>query len=653
MQELENIEQGNNYLKGGDSKKAIECYLRVTTNQEVVTGSICLKLARCFLSNECYSEAAFWAVSVFDSGEDFTSWLAAADILKKINRSATVQAKRSIKLAVLNSYTTDQFVLLLSFVLARFGIAVELYTCDYGQYRQELLNPQSEVYKFNPDFIVLAVHEGELNFSEFSSDPDNEVVIELRRWTDLWEQVATNNNARIVQHNFAIPLELPFGHLACRLSGSRYSMTRALNYELGKVASHQVTIVDCERLSATYGKERWFDPKYWNLAKTALSIKAMPLLAKHTAAVIMAELGLSKKCIVLDLDNTLWGGVIGEDGLANIRLGNGADGEAFTSFQEYLLKLKDKGIILAVCSKNNDADAREPFEKHPDMRLKLSDIALFVANWNPKPDNLRNIAAQLNIGLDSLVFVDDNPMERAAVKQLLPEVDVIQMPEDPAYYIRALSVYPLLETSRYTREDRERTFQYRARSEAAALKSSASSLEDFLTSLKMKALTSPFDEIHLPRITQLINKTNQFNLTTRRYSESVVSKYMQDPNCIHFYLRLEDTFTDHGLVGLIIAFREESILTIDTWLMSCRVIGRTVENTMFQVLCDRAANLGCSHIRGIYIPTAKNSLVVNLFRDLKFSAESEKDGQFVWIYNLSKQGVVANSHISLKDKVSG
>jgi FkbH-like protein len=341
----------------------------------------------------------------------------------------------------------------------------------------------------------------------------------------------------------------------------------------------------------------------------------------------------------------LWGGVIAEDGLGGIRLGNGVDGEAFVAFQEYLLRLKEKGVILAVCSKNNHADAVQPFEKHAEMRLKLGDIALFIANWESKPDNIRRIAKTLQIGLDSLVFVDDNPVEREIVRKFLPEVDVVPLPDDPSYYLRALSQYLLLETNSFTAEDSHRTEQYRARAQIRELETAAGSIEDFYRSLHMQAIVAPFEESQLPRIAQLIGKTNQFNLTTRRHGMPQLEAFVQDANCVHLAVRLRDRYADHGLVGLIIAHRQGAVLDIDTWLMSCRVIGRTVEATMLEHLCRRAAALGCNALQGTYIPTAKNAMAADAYAKSGFERTRHEEGQEVWAYDLLAKGPITNQFV--------
>jgi FkbH-like protein len=334
---------------------------------------------------------------------------------------------------------------------------------------------------------------------------------------------------------------------------------------------------------------------------------------------------------VLDLDNTLWGGIVGEDGLGGIRLGaETPEGEAFQAFQESILALQRRGIVLAVCSKNNDADAREVFERHPAMRIGLDDVAVFVADWRTKPEQLRSVAETLGIGLDALVFADDNPVEREAIRQLLPEVDVIPLPPDPADYVAALSDYLLFEPPSFTSDDARRTEQYRGRERATAAAASADSIEDFYRSLEQRCVVSPFTEADMPRIAQLVGKTNQFNLTTRRHSAAALEAFARDPSCVHLTFRLADRFADHGLVALAIGFARDGVLDVDTWLMSCRVIGRTLEATVLQELAHAATAHGCGAIEGTYLPSAKNDLVRDLYQRLGF----ERVDDARWRYEL-------------------
>lgn len=636
--------------KDGRYAEAIDAYRRAAEGREIPPADICLNIARCQERLGDHEAACRWLTKLVDAADAFTPWQAAAGLLERILSSHQPAAKRSARLAVLGSYTTAQFTGMLRLAALRLGIALELYEADYAQYRQEILDPSSGLYAFAPDFIVLALHAGEIALPEHSRSPADDMQIELDRWQSLWQALASRCSARLIMHNFALPVESPMGHLASRLPGSRRSMMQALNAQLGEAAGGDVSIVDCERLSALYGKQRWFDDRYWHLSRQAVALDALPMLARHTAAVLGADLGLGRKCLVLDLDNTLWGGVIGEDGLSGIKLGAGPEGEAFVAFQQYILQLKQRGVILAVCSKNNQADAREPFEQHPDMALKLDDIAMFVANWKPKSENIAHIAATLNIGLDALAFVDDNPAEREVIRQMLPEVEVITLPADPTGYVRALAGSLCFESSSFTEEDAKKTEQYRARAEIARLEGESESLEDFYESLRMKAVIAPFDALHLPRIVQLIGKTNQFNLTTRRHTMPQVQAFMNDHECVHLYLKLRDRFTDHGLVGLLIAKKVEDVLDIDTLLMSCRVIGRTAEHAMLARLCEEAQRLGCTAIGGTYIPTAKNAMVERFFADLGFEpdrAGGPAEGETRWIYDLAARRAVESRFIEV------
>jgi FkbH-like protein len=640
------LEAGDRLRAAGEIEAALASYLAAADSSEVPPAQLCLRIARCLHALDRPTDACRWALRVVDAGDRFADWHAAWELIRRCGPAHEALKLRTLRMAVLGSYTTRQLVSALRLASMRQGIALEVYECEFGQYRQEILDPDSGMYRFAPECVVLAVHAGEVSLPAFSETPTAAVEEEVRRWTGLWRTFAANSGARLVQHGFAIPPEVPLGHLASALPGSRLRMLQSLNQSLADEAGSRVTMVDCDRLAALAGKERWFDARYWHLAKQAVSLEVVPLLAKHTVAVARASLGITRKCLVLDLDNTLWGGVIGEDGLAGIRLGSGPEGEAFSAFQQYVAELKSRGVILAVSSKNNEHDAREPFERHPDMRLRLDDVAVFVANWEPKVEALRTIARTLNIGLDSLVFVDDNPVERQAIRQLLPEVDVVTLPPDPSQYVRTLSGYLHFETATFTAEDGRRTEQYRARARSIELEASAESLEDFLRSLEMTAAIEPFNDFDIPRIAQLVGKSNQFNLTTRRHSTQQLDAFRADPDCIHFSLRLRDRFTDHGLVGLMIAFVQGTVLEIDSWLMSCRVIGRTVEAEMLAHLSRRALDRGCSVLRGRYIPTAKNALVRDIFPRFGFEQVDDVEGTTTWSYDLRTRGAIRNGFIA-------
>ena len=641
------VARGDELRRDGDLLAAAEAYA-AAFDVEQPSSAVCLRLARTYEQLGERGEAARWALEVADTDGDFAAWQAAAATLQRCASDSRAPL-RTAKLAVLGSHTTTQLVPMIRLAARRLDVDLDVYEADYAQYRQEILDERSGLYRFAPDFVLLAVHHDELGLPDFSSSPERDVENEVDRWTSLWRMTGDRMPTTVVQTTFALPPEEPLGHLAARLPGARRTMAHAVNARLGQEAARStnpVLLLDAERLSGLIGKDRWFDPRFWHLAKNAVAPDAMPLLARHCAALVAAALGLSKKCVVLDLDNTIWGGVVGEDGLAGIRIGEGVDGEAYAAFQDYLLALKRKGVLLAVCSKNNERDAREPFERHPDMRLRLDDLAAFVADWRPKPEQTAAVAEALSIGLNAIVYVDDNPAEREVMRQLLPEVDVVALPPDPSYYTRALASYLPLETVSLTEEDARRTEQYRARAEAADLETGTASLEDFYTSLGMQALIKPFDELDLRRVAQLVAKTNQFNLTTRRHSEAQLRQLASDPACVTLSLRLRDRFADHGLVGVAIAFVEGEVLDIDTLLLSCRVIGRTAEAAVLNRLCHEAAARGLRRLTGSYAPTAKNMPAADAYERLGFElAERHEDGASLWVYDLERHGPVANEFI--------
>jgi FkbH-like protein len=383
---------------------------------------------------------------------------------------------------------------------------------------------------------------------------------------------------------------------------------------------------------ARHGLAAWHDPALWHRAKQEISPAATPMYGDLVARLVAAGKGKSAKCLVLDLDNTCWGGVIGDDGLNGIVLGQGnALGEAFVGFQSYAKALSQRGIILAVCSKNDEANALEPFDKHPDMVLRTPDIACFVANWQDKAANLRAIASRLNIGIDSLVFADDNPFERELVRAELPEVAVPELPEDPALYADCIARAGYFEAVAITEEDRVRNAMYRANAEREALLDTATDMAGYLQALEMQLHVRPFDPVGLPRITQLINKSNQFNLMTRRYTEAEVARVMDDPAAIGLQLRLVDRLGDNGIIAVVIGERAGADLVIDTWLMSCRVLGRGVEEATLQTLAEAARAHGARALIGQYRPTPKNGMVREHYAKLGFAKLDDlADGTERW-----------------------
>ena len=393
-----------------------------------------------------------------------------------------------------------------------------------------------------------------------------------------------------------------------------------------------VDLIAIDRFAASEGLRAWHDPSIWHRSKHEVHPRAAESFGEQVGRLIAAGRGRSSKCLVLDLDNTLWGGVIGDDGLEGIELGQGSGtGEAFVEFQRYVEQLSERGVILAVCSKNDEKNALEPFLKHPEMVLKRDQIACFVANWSDKATNLRSIAKVLNIGLDSLVFADDNPVERALVRRELPMVSVPELPEDPALYIATIAAAGYFEALRVTKEDLARGELYQVNAERERLKESVTDMASYLDSLRMVLLVQPFDSVSLARVTQLINKTNQFNLTTERLSEAEVAARMNNPRVVTLQARLTDRFGDNGIIAILIAQVNGTEAVIETWLMSCRVLGRHVEEACLNALAESCVALGAETLVGLYRPTEKNGMVREMYRSLGFELLAEdQSGATQW-----------------------
>jgi FkbH-like protein len=404
---------------------------------------------------------------------------------------------------------------------------------------------------------------------------------------------------------------------------------------LSSVAPAGVTIFDLDHLASLFGKAKWHDQRFWYHSKHAFAFDAVGMTAFHGSMLVRAIKGRARKCVVVDLDNTLWGGVIGDEGLKGIVLGSGPEGEALVDFQSYLLQLKNRGVILAVCSKNDEENAREPFRLHTDMKISLEDISVFKANWNNKADNIIEIAETLNIGTDSIVFIDDDPAERDLVRRFLPEVAVPEMPSDPTEYIQALDGQGLFEAITFSEEDRIRTDLYRKDANRSEFKKTFTDLSEYLLSLDMEATVSHFDSFHLPRVSQIINKSNQFHLTNKRYNESEIKSILSDPRFHCRFFKLKDRFGDNGLIAVImLCLQEDATLLVDSWVMSCRVLSRGMEEFICSEIVDIGKQLGCGKIVGKYVPTKKNSLVSDLYKRLQFSPVKKNDDAEYWELDL-------------------
>lgn len=552
-----------------------------------------------------------------------------------------------VRLAVLGSSTLTHLLAAIRVAGLRRGIWLETYENSYGQYFQELMDPNSDLYSFAPTAVLLAfdahhVTQG-VNAGLAAEDATAMAEEALDRIRRCWAMARAACNGPVLQQTIVNVFPSILGNNEHRLPGSRRHMVDRLNRLIRDAAVIDgVDIVAVDDRVSLDGLSAWFDAMLWHRSKQEISLGAAPFFGDLVGRVLAARQGRSFKCLVLDLDNTIWGGVIGDDGLNGIILGQGsALGEGFAGVQDYARELNRRGIILAVASKNDEATAIEPFEKHPEMILAREDIAAFRADWNDKAGNIKAIAAELNIGLDSIVFLDDNPFERALVRQELPSIAVPEVPDDPALVPQVLADAGYFEAVAVTVEDWERARQYQDNRERETLKATATDLDSYLRGLGMQMVWRTFDEVGLSRVTQLINKTNQFNLTTRRYTEAEVKSVMDDPGAFGLQIRLIDRFGDNGIIAIVIGRLEADGKTvrIDTWLMSCRVLGRCVEPTTLNLVAAQAKRLGASCLIGEYFPTNKNAMVADHYRGLGFDTlDQGPDGHSRWAMDLTEFG---------------
>jgi len=560
---------------------------------------------------------------------------------------------KPLRLAILPTSTVDHLADVLRFWLAAQGFRADIHIGQFDTVTQTVLDGNSELYRFKPDVVWFfgSGRDPVLDVAPGAAEADIAAAVD-RAVGDaraLWSALADRHPCDIIHNNADIADFDLFGNFAGGAPWTRRNLLRRYNLALAAAAPPGVAILDLDHLSAFYGKGRWFDRRYWYHSKHAVAFDAVGRLAYQAARLVAALKGLAKKCLILDLDNTLWGGVVADDGLDGIRLGDGPDGEAFVDFQKFVRGLKDRGLILAVSSKNEDDIAREPFQRHPDMQLGLEDIAVFRANWYNKADNIRDIVKTLNIGMDSVVYVDDNPVERALVREQLPEVAVPDMPQDPAQFIPTLCRELYFETTAFSVEDTERGRYYRDNVARDEHRQSFTDLNQFLKNLEMRAIVGAFDDFHLPRIAQLINKSNQFHLTGTRYGEDAIRAIMKDPKKICRYFKLRDRFGDNGLVSVVILdCANKGGVDIDTWVMSCRVLSRGMEEFICNELVRTARDAGGKTLRGRYVRSKKNNMVADLYGRLGFSKCGEGDGVMEWELAIDSPPFAHPCHIEIE-----
>lgn len=535
--------------------------------------------------------------------------------------------RRTVTVTILATHTVDFLAELLPVAGATVGIDLAIRRVDYGQLETELLDPASETRREPTDYVLLAGTHEDVELGAGTAAVDSAV----QRWTTLWHH-ARGLGMRVVQCLFAIPADDAAGNCSW-LESSAGSVIGRINSELIRHGDG-VLFVDCDRLAAEYGRRRWRDPRYWETVRQPVALDALPLLAKTIAGVLANDLGLTRRCLVLDLDNTLWQGTLGEDTVAGVQVT-----DAFARFQDYVLGLRRRGMVLAVASKNDAELATQGLREVAGMRLRPADFAVVVADWRPKSEQLLDIADQLQLNLDSLAFVDDNPAECAQVAARLPQVDVIALPQRPAGYVQALAGRPTLELGAGALD---RAASYSGLRQAAELRLGAESLDEFLAGLGMRARIQQVGAGLLDRAAQLVQKTNQLNLTTRRRNRDELAGLIDDPAWICLALSLTDRFADHGVTGLALVHCSDGVAEIDTLLLSCRIIGRTAERSLLAAVGHRARDAGCQVLRGTFVPTDRNAPAANIYPDSGFQLVS---GSSSYEYPLDRAALSPSPHI--------
>ena len=546
----------------------------------------------------------------------------------------------TIKVALLGDTATQFLATAIKGYGIEYGFNIDLFEAEYNQIERQFLDPTSDLFRFDPQFIVVFQSTHKLNEKFSSLDTQDQLSLAKDRINFITE-ILNLTKAKIIYFNYPEIEDSVFGSYQNKLPQSFVFQVRKLNYELMQLSEKEQNFFVCD-LSAIqnkYGRNFMFDAMIYTNTEMILSIDAVPLVAKRVIDIISAIQGKFKKCVILDLDNTLWGGVVGDDGLEGIQLGHGLGiGKAFTEFQMWLKKLKNRGIILCVCSKNDEKKAKEPFLKHPDMILHLEDISVFMANWETKVDNIRQIQQILNIGFDSMVFIDDNPFERNIVRENIQGITVPEMPDDPSLYLEYLYSLNLFETASYSSSDKDRTKQYQIQAKRAEFSKTFKNEDDFLRSLNMESSVEPFTKFNTPRVAQLSQRSNQFNLRTVRYTEADVKNMSDDPNIVSLAFTLKDKFGDNGLIAVVILKKlNEEELFIDTWFMSCRVLKRGMENFTLNKIVEIARKIGAKRIIGEYIPTLKNEMVKDHYKSLGFSSTNKKNLYSLDVYSYKER----------------
>jgi FkbH-like protein len=576
------------------------------------------------------------------------TFFARAEKLVRELASSVRSNLRQCKIAVLGSSTTNLFVPVLHALCLRDRIGAEIYEAPFGSIEQEIWDAQSGLARFRPDIVMLVMHWRDLHLEAVTQDEQVWVSRFLEERKASWKRVSDSFPCHIIQPSFDYPATEAYGHLAGVLPGGRTRVIDLLNLRLREEAPANVSILNLAAAQRQAGMKQWEDEQAWDRYRQHPATESLPALAEAYMSHVRAKLGLSRKVLVTDLDNTLWKGVIGEVGLDGIGLGPGSpEGEAHLNLQRFMLDLKRRGILLAVCSKNNIEDAQLPFLRHPHMALRLGDFAAFRANWEDKAANLRAMARDLSLGLDSFVFLDDNPLEREWVRSQLSDVAIVELGSSPFHYLEQLDRGRYFEALSLSGEDFARADRYRVEAQREDLRASSASLDDFLRKLRLEASVEAIVAKNLARVTQLVNKTNQFNVTTRRYTDAQVRALAEDPQGWAAAFQMSDRMGSYGLIGVLFCRPADrgGVWEVDTWLLSCRTLGRQMEKFMFDRLIEAAVERGIVCVVGVYRPTAKNGLVKELYDQMGFRRIGESGDEVRYELDVPAAPVITATHV--------
>jgi FkbH-like protein len=549
---------------------------------------------------------------------------------KKITESG---ASKKIRIALLADFSSQQLSVMLKALFFKNGAYADILEAAFDSIDHAIYSDDSPLKNFSPVIVLILECCQSLRARYYGAKAGGAAVFlneKADRAQERWDKIKEKYPGSVIlQSNWVLPFERPFGSFSRKVPGTFLSIVESLNRMVTEASKSRgdVFMIDLESIASYAGKKTWFDERLWALYKYPCALEYFPHVAQAIIDITLALKGSVIKCVVVDLDNTLWGGVIGDDGLEGIHLGHGDEGEAFVLFQHYLLELKKRGILLAVCSKNDPENARLPFRRHPEMVLREDDFAVFVANWEDKPANILLIQETLNIGFDSILFLDDSAFERNFVRKRFPEVLVPELPEDPADYVKVLSELNLFETTSYSPIDSVRTQQYQEEFRRKVIKSKFENHDDYLRSLDMEIILERFSPENLGRISQLIQRSNQFNLATRRYTEAQCESFMRDeagffPLCV----TLKDRFGDYGLILCAVVSWEKTVAVIEEWVMSCRVLFRGVEQCAMNQIVEMVRQKGIGRIVGRFVPSDKNKIVKDFYRNFGFKLSAEESG---------------------------